>query len=266
MEQAKRLDYMLDYLVHEHPAEDIQIPNGYAQKRALLRSLVNIRPPKPVSEEFLSVQDAFLQEETKAKGSVRLEDIPPCPSDDRLYLWQGDITRLAVDAIVNAANSQLLGCFIPCHGCINNAIHTAAGVQLRQNCFDIMQKQKHAEPTGSAKITSAYNLPSKYVIHTVGPIIHGDLTQEDCGLLAACYKSCLDIAAEHKLNSIAFCCISTGEFHFPNKEAAEIAVQTVKDYLRQNTASIDRIVFNVFKDIDFNIYKNLNKNRSNPIG
>ena len=177
-----------------------------------------------------------------------------------MYLWQGDITRLAVDAIVNAANSQLLGCFIPCHGCIDNAIHTAAGVQLRQNCFDIMQKQKHAEPTGSAKITSAYNLPSKYVIHTVGPIIHGDLTQEDWGLLAACYKSCLDIAAEHKLNSIAFCCISTGEFHFPNKEAAEIAVQTVKkDYLRQNTASIDRIVFNVFKDMDFNIYKNLNK-------
>ena len=154
MEQAKRLDYMLDYLVHEHPAEDIQIPNGYAQKRALLRSLVNIRPPKPVSEEFLSVQDAFLQEETKAKGSVRLEDIPPCPSDDRLYLWQGDITRLAVDAIVNAANSQLLGCFIPCHGCIDNAIHTAAGVQLRQNCFDIMQKQKHAEPTGCLLYTS----------------------------------------------------------------------------------------------------------------
>jgi len=255
MQQEKLLDYLLDYLIAENPAEGIRIPSDYAQKRRLYQSLVNIRPPKPASHEFIAVQDAFLQREARDKGIVELGDIPPFTSDNKLLLWKGDITRLNADAIVNAANNQFLGCFIPCHGCIDNAIHTAAGIQLRQECHGIMKQQKKTIPTGSAKITAAYNLPCKYVIHTVGPIIQGDLTQNNCELLASCYRSCLEIASEHKLKSIAFCCISTGEFHFPNMTAAEIAIQTVKEYL--NTTSLEKIVFNVFKDSDYEIYSSL---------
>lgn len=182
-----------------------------------------------------------------------MEDLSPIRPG--IYLWQGDITTLAADGIVNAANSQMLGCFVPCHGCIDNAIHTYAGVQLRQECASIMAGQK-AEQTGSAKITKAYNLPCHYVLHTVGPIIYGVVTETDRKLLADCYRSCLDLAAAYGLHSVAFCCISTGEFHFPNRLAAEIAVMTVEEWQKENPDQME-VIFNVFKDNDYKIYRQL---------
>lgn len=215
MTQTQRLLYMIDYLIHERAdQEEIAVPADEAARKQLLRALMNIRMPKPVSKEFLTVQDAYLQQESRQKGIVTLSDLEPMA--EGIYLWQGDITRLRVDAIVNAANSALLGCFVPCHGCIDNAIHSAAGVQLRLECARIMNRQKTQEPTGKAKLTKAYNLPSRYVLHTVGPIIYEKVTEDDCALLADCYRSCLELAAAHQLKSIAFCCISTGEFRFPN--------------------------------------------------
>lgn len=178
------------------------------------------------------------------------------PLQPGLFLWQGDITTLAADAIVNAANSQLLGCFVPCHNCIDNAIHTYAGVQLRLECAHIMAGQKEAEPTGNAKITKAYCLPCRYVLHTVGPIIHGTVTKTDRELLSSCYRSCLELAATNGLHSVAFCCISTGEFCFPNKLAAEIAIQTVQTWQQENPGKIE-VIFNVFKDNDYAIYQRL---------
>ncbi|WP_367569104.1 protein-ADP-ribose hydrolase [Lacrimispora sp.] len=259
MEQEKRLNYLLDYLKRDYAGKsDIEIPAGYTEKRALLRALVNVRSPRPVSADFLKIQDAFLQEEASQKGIITLEDIPPCFSKNRISLWQGDITRLAVDAIVNAANSEMLGCFVPGHSCIDNAIHTAAGVQLRERCHEIMQEQGHLEKTSDAKITEGFNLPAKYVIHTVGPIAKGSPTKAQEKELGRCYISCLELAASHDIQSIAFCCISTGVFAFPKALAAEIAVNTVIDYLREY-ATFDRVVFNVFTDEDYLIYKRILK-------
>lgn len=254
MEQENLLDWLLNYLCAEY-AVYTPIPNETAQKRALLRRLVNIRPPRPVADEFINIQDAFLQEEAQQRGIVRLNDISPCESDSRLSIWQGDITRLEVDAIVNAANSKLLGCFVPGHHCIDNAIHTFAGVQLRQACYDLMEKQGHDEPTGAAKITPAYNLPCRYVLHTVGPINTVRLRQKDCDLLASCYRSCLELAVQYQIGSVAFCCISTGEFRFPKEAAAEIAVRTVMEFLtRDKSIMLKRVVFTAFTDIDYRIY------------
>jgi O-acetyl-ADP-ribose deacetylase (regulator of RNase III) len=210
--------------------------------------------PIPASPDFLHIQDEYLQAETAAKGITELADLTPIQPD--IYLWQGDITTLRCDAIVNAANSQMLGCFCPCHGCIDNQIHTFAGVQLRLACDALMRQQGHEEATGSAKITPAYNLPCRFVLHTVGPIIGHAVTQEDEELLAACYRACLALAEESGAKSIAFCCISTGEFHFPNHRAAEIAVQTVCSY-KQATQSNIKVIFNVFKELDFQIYREL---------
>ena len=232
----------------------MQIPANADEQKKLLRSLFNIRMPEPVSKEFLQVQDEYLQEETIRKGITLLEDLSP--EKDNLYLWQGDITTLKCDAIVNAANSQLLGCFCPNHGCIDNAIHTFAGVQLRLACADIMLEQIVDEELGKAKITPAYNLPCDYVFHTVGPIVKGYVTKEDEKLLASCYRSCLELAEQNGLDSIAFCCISTGEFHFPNDRAAEIAIQTVTEFMAQKQNEI-KVIFNVFKDLDYEIYKKL---------
>jgi len=257
MDQEERLNYLLTCLRGEYPEETRFPPvTGYAQKRALLHNLVNVRPPNLVSDSFIEVQDAFLQEEASQRGIVKLADIQPCPSDKRISLWLGDITRLGIDAIVNAANSRLLGCFVPGHSCIDNAIHTFAGVQLRQACHELIRAQGHDEPTGTAKITSAYNLPSRYVLHTVGPIVQGRLAQKHRDELASCYRSCLALAAGQGLESIAFCCISTGEFRFPKREAAEIAVRTVRELLA-NDAKIKRVVFNVFTDHDRKIYSDL---------
>lgn len=253
-QEEKRL-YLIKELLNEQPQySGMEIPKDEKEQNILLRSLFNIRMPKPASEEFLKIQDEYLQAQTAAKGITRVEDLTPVQKG--IYLWQGDITTLAADAIVNAANSALLGCFVPCHGCIDNAIHTAAGVQLRLECADIMKKQGAEEPTGKAKITKAYNLPCKYVIHTVGPIVYKKLTMEDCRLLENCYNSCLDLADKNGIKSIAFCCISTGEFHFPNEKAAEIAIKTVKEYLSRNKNGTE-VIFNVFKDEDKRIYRRL---------
>lgn len=232
-------------------------PDDVGSQRRLMRSLMNVRYPKIIPQELIRCQDEYLSEEREEKGVIHISELPASEKDERLILWQGDITRLDADAIVNAANSQMLGCFVPCHGCIDNAIHSAAGLQLRQECAEIMRQQGHEESTGQAKITSGYNLPSKHVIHTVGPIIYGSLTRKDEELLASCYRSCLECADENGLTSIAFCCISTGEFHFPNARAAEIAVQTVKEYLNANNTSVKKVIFNVFKDLDKEIYQRL---------
>ena len=260
----KRLDYLIDYLLKEDPQySEMQVPTDLQGKRDLFRALRNVRWPKPVSEEFLRLQDEELQEQLKGKGVVELnacEDaINRVSTNKQLLVWQGDITRLKVDAIVNAANSQMLGCFHPLHKCIDNAIHSAAGVQLREECYQLMLQQGHEEPTGQAKITRAYNLPCKFVIHTVGPIIpNGIPTEFQKEQLASCYLSIMACADENHLESIAFCCISTGEFRFPNQMAAEIAVRTVKDYLTEHPdCSVKQVVFNVFKDVDKEIYQRL---------
>lgn len=255
MTQDERLDYLLRHLLAERGEyTDIRVPDDLSEKRKLLRSLMNVRPPVPVSAEFLAVQDSYLQERLAERVITRPEDLAPVRPG--LYLWQGDITTLAADAIVNAANSQMLGCFVPCHGCIDNAIHTFAGVQLRLACSQIMAQQGRAEKTGSAKITPAFNLPCRYVLHTVGPIVHGRLAERDKQLLASCYRSCLTLADQNGVQSIAFCCISTGEFHFPNERAAQIAVETVKAY-KEQTGSKMEVIFNVFKEIDADIYRKL---------
>lgn len=240
----------------EYRAQAVQVGEDHAAQRDLLRALMNVRPPRPISEEFLRLQDELLSAEREERGVVDVMTLPAVPSDPRIVLWQGDITRLAADAIVNAANSALLGCFIPCHRCIDNTIHSAAGLQLRAECAALMERQGHPEKTGRAQITAGYNLPARHVLHTVGPIVAGALTDEDRALLASCYRSCLSLAAEHGLRSVAFCCISTGEFHFPNAAAAEIAVREVRVFLREND-SIERIIFNVFKDEDRAIYERL---------
>ena len=255
MTQTERLTFLIKYLISENnELKSIDIPEENTARKNLLHSLMNIRPPKTISKEFLEVQDAYLQEESIQKGVISLSDISV--TQPGIYLWQGDITCLSVDAIVNAANSAMLGCFIPCHGCIDNAIHSAAGIELRLECSHIMEKQKAEEATGKAKITKAYNLPCRYVLHTVGPIIYRTVTEQDCELLSNCYRSCLELAAAYQLKSIAFCCISTGEFHFPNEKAAEIAVQTVQNYQKINQNGLE-VIFNVFKDNDYEIYRQL---------
>ena len=257
MNRTEQLRYLNEALLAEMPryrewAADF--PRDDTAQRRLLRSLMNLRPPMPLSPEFLAVQDALLSAETAEKGVVDGEALPATAADPRLVLWQGDITRLRADAIVNAANSALLGCFVPCHGCIDNAIHSAAGLQLRDECNQLMLAQGRPEPNGRAKLTRGYNLPARYVLHTVGPIVRGRVTQQDRADLASCYRACLELAAEHGLRSVAFCCISTGEFHFPNQEAAEIAVTTVRTFLDRHTTSIEKVIFNVFKDLDKKIY------------
>ncbi len=212
--------------------------------------------PKEISEEFLSVQDEYLQAENMAQGITDVNSLQPCSINERIYLWQGDITTLKIDAITNPANKGMLGCFQPLHNCADNIIHSKSGIRLRQTCHHIMKKQGHEDPTGQAKITPAYNLPCRYILHTVGPIVQDRLTKEHERLLASCYLSCLKLAEESGVESIAFCCISTGVFMFPNERAAEIAVKTVKEYLDCHDG-IKKIVFNVYKEIDLEIYQHL---------
>lgn len=255
MTQSQRSEYLIHYLLQERREyTGVSLPTGEKEQRRLLRSLMNLRPPAPISGEFLQVQDEYLRERLEERGVTQLEELAPVQPG--LYLWQGDITTLGVDAIVNAANSGMTGCYVPCHGCIDNAIHTYAGVQLRLECAELMEKQGCPEPTGQAKITKAYNLPCRYVLHTVGPIVQGPLTREHERQLAFCYRSCLDLAGENHCKSLAFCCISTGEFRFPNQRAAEIAVETVKTWQARHTGELE-VVFNVFKDSDREIYEKL---------
>ena len=252
--EEKRL-YLINSLLAEQPSyTNIEIPPEEQGQKDLLRSLMNVRLPSPVSDEYIEIESEYLKEETAAKGIRRLADLEPV--EDGIYLWQGDITTLECDAIVNAANSKMLGCFQPLHNCIDNCIHTYAGLRLRNKCAEIMESQGHEELTGQAKITPAYDLPCKYVIHTVGPIVNGRLTEKHEELLASSYRSCLALADENGLGSIAFCCISTGVFGFPQRRAAQIAVQAVREY-KTNTHSKIEVIFNVFKDEDYNIYREL---------
>ena len=236
MTQAERRIFLIERLLTEEPSYgELAIPREAAAQKRLLRSLMNIRPPKAVRADFIKVQDEYLQEEAEKKGIVDLADLTPV--QEGIYLWKGDITALRCGAVVNAANSGLLGCFCPCHGCIDNAIHTYAGIELRLACAGLMEKQGYAE-------------------HTVGPIVMGKVTKKDEELLTSCYRSCLALAERNGIRSVAFCCISTGEFHFPNKRAAELAVGTVRDY-KERTHSEIEVIFDVFKDMDYEIYREL---------
>ena len=255
MNQSEKRRFLIQSLLKERPEyRDLSIPAEPESQRQLLRGLMNIRAPQNANADFLKTQDEYLQAETAAKGITDIDDLTPIQPG--LYLWQGDITTLKCDAIVNAANSGMTGCYIPNHRCIDNAIHTYAGVELRLACAELMEQQSRPEPTGQAKITPAFNLPCRYVLHTVGPIISGRVSKEDKELLASCYRSCLELAAENDLESVAFCCISTGEFHFPNEQAAEIAVRTVKEFYKKQS-SVKKVIFNVFKDLDQEIYARL---------
>ncbi len=257
MTHREKREFLIRELLSEFPQySDLDLPDDESGQKRFLRSLMNIRPPRPTSGRFLQIQDEYLSEEVNARGVVDSELLPAVPFDRRLALWRGDITTLKIDAIVNAANSALRGCFVPCHSCVDNIIHSVSGIQLRLDCGRIMQKQGYDEPPGRAKITPAYNLPSRYVIHTVGPIVSGNLTETHSRQLADCYRSCLKAAADNGLKSIAFCCISTGEFHFPHKNAAETAVRAVIEFLNMDSR-IEKVVFNVFKQEDYDIYREL---------
>ncbi len=266
MNRAEKADILLEKLKEDSVEYRALETDGYSieETKKMIRSLMNVRMPKALSDELLKLQDEYLQEELQEKGIVTLAEIPTIKGQI-LSIWQGDITRLKVGAIVNAANSQMLGCFVPCHRCIDNAIHSAAGMQLREECSHIMSRRRqqygesYEEPTGTATLTSGYNLPCDYVIHTVGPIVYGGLNQALCQDLRNCYENVLQCCLENKIRSVAFCCISTGEFHFPNEKAAEIAVKTVTDFLEKNGDCMERIVFNVFKETDYEIYKNILK-------
>ena len=253
MNQSEKRIFLIQSLLNERPScRRQEIPTDPERQKILLRGLMNVRHPGEAAPEFLQIQDDYLQAETAAKGITDAADLTP--AQPGLYLWQGDITTLRCDAIVNAANSGMTGCYIPNHRCIDNAIHTFAGVELREYCEELMERQGHPEPTGQAKITPAFNLPCRYILHTVGPVIGASVTKRDEELLASCYRSCLELAAENGLGSVAFCCISTGVFHFPNDLAAEIAVRTVKDFLKRET-SVQKVIFNVFKDLDKELYE-----------
>ncbi len=255
MTQAERRRYLIRSLMAERAEyRDMALPQGEDEQRRRLRSLMNVRPPRGADRKFLTVQDDYLRQTLAEEGITPVAALRPVSGD--LYIWQGDITRLQCGAIVNAANSGMTGCYIPCHACIDNCIHTYAGVQLRLACAGLMAAQGHEEPTGQAKITKAYNLPCDYILHTVGPVIEGRVTAEDERLLASCYRSCLELAQQNGVGSIAFCCISTGVFHFPNERAAEIAVETVRRY-KAETNSRMKVIFNVFKDADKAIYERL---------
>ncbi len=255
MNQSEKRQFLIQSLLKERPEyRDMSIPTEPESQRQLLRGLMNIRAPQRIGADFLKIQSEYLQGEAAAKGITDIADLTPIQPG--MYLWQGDITTLRCDAIVNAANSGMTGCYIPNHRCIDNAIHTYAGVELRLACAELMEQQGYPEPTGQAKITPAFNLPCKYVLHTVGPIIDGRVTRRDRELLSSCYRSCLELAAENSLESVAFCCISTGEFHFPNGQAAQIAVETVKQFMNRKT-SVKKVIFNVFKDLDKSIYEKL---------
>ncbi len=258
MKELEQIQFLNETLLDEMPQyrrEAKRVPRNAEEQRTFLRCLMNVREPGALSERFLKAQDELLSREREEKGVVHVAELPPVPVDERLVLWQGDITRLDADAIVNAANSALLGCFRPGHNCIDNVIHSAAGLQLREECAAIMRTQGHEEPTGKAKITKGYNLPARHVLHTVGPIIDGLLTDRDRELLASCYHACLKLAEENGLKSVAFCCISTGVFRFPKDEAARIAVSTVREYLK--TGGMEKIVFCVHGDENLRIYQKL---------
>jgi O-acetyl-ADP-ribose deacetylase (regulator of RNase III) len=262
MTQEQRLDTLVEaFKADSVQYIDLQTPEDNEGKRRILRSLMNIRMPRKLDDSVLALQDEYLRERIRENGIVELGEIPVIR--DGISIWQGDITRLAADAIVNAANSQMLGCFVPMHTCIDNCIHTYAGVQLRAECSRQMNQLRirygrdYEQPTAVPMLTDGYNLPAKKIIHIVGPIVEGRLTKALEKDLAECYKNTLDLCAENDLKSVAFCCISTGVFRFPNKRAAEIAVETVEKWLEEHKGAVDRVIFNVFKYEDKSYYEEL---------
>lgn len=257
MTQDERLVYLLEYLIRENADyEGLSLPDEIDKRRTMLRALMNVRLPTPISEDFLKIQGEYLQEEQRKTTIIDANLLPSVSWDKRICLWQGDITTLKIDAIVNPANSGMCGCFCALHNCLDNIIHTKSGIELRLYCAEMMKKQGHEEAVGQAKITPGFHLPCQYILHTVGPCVAGRVRREDERLLASCYESCMKLADANRIRSLAFCCISTGVFHFPNEKAAEIAIGTVKRYLQQNTG-IERVVFNVYKDCDRRIYESL---------
>jgi len=266
MNKEEKLDYLVETLIAEkHGIPGIELSQNNLTKRNLLRGLMNLRLPGKIDPNFIKIQDEFLSDEAKEKGIINGDNLstvkemfsfPQIHNGNRIVLWQGDITRLKVDGIVNAANKKMLGCFTPCHECIDNVIHSAAGIQLREECSELMKKQGSEEPTGKAKITKAYNLPSKAVIHTVGPIVKDKVTKEQEIQLGSCYEESLKVAIDQHLTTMAFCCISTGEFHFPNQLAAEIAVLTIDNFLDAHN-EIKKVIINVFKQTDWDIYQQI---------
>lgn len=255
MNQTERRKFLIQELLKEQDGyRHLEVPKQEEEQKQLLRGLMNIRPACRISKEVLQIQDAYLTEETVRKGITHSGELDPIQPG--IYLWKGDITTLACDAIVNAANSGMTGCYVPNHRCIDNCIHTFAGMELRLECDRIMREQGYEEPTGQAKLTQAYNLPCRYILHTVGPIVTGKLTKTDYALLASCYRSCLELAAENGLESVAFCCVSTGEFGFPKEEAAQIAVQSVQEFMKGVT-SVKKVIFNVFQEEDQAIYNRI---------
>ncbi len=263
MDRLSNLAFIIDYLKAEDDRfSNLEMPSSLVERQRLMRALLNIRAPKPVSSDFLKAQDAELQLQREGKDVVDITDeehFTPLPfSPFTFYLWRGDITRLRADAIVNAANSAMLGCFQPLHACIDNAIHSAAGVQLRLECDGIMRRRGRAAKTSEAIMTRGYNLPASHVVHVVGPIIpNGVPTRGQEMELANCYRHCLEFATENHLHSIVFCCISTGVFMFPQRRAAEIATASVRAWLMAHETSVSTVVFNVFKQADYDIYKSL---------
>lgn len=258
MDQDERRIWLIDKLLEVGDNCQVnRMPETVLRQRELLRGLMNVRPPKPLTHKFVEIQDAYLQERLRERGVVDTASIKTI--DGNICLWQGDITLLNADVIVNAANSQMLGCFIPNHWCIDNCIHTFAGCQLRLDCARKMNDIGRVDMTADCLITRAYNLPCKYIFHTVGPIVYGNLTEQNCRSLASCYERCLDEAEMLHVKSIAFPCISTGEYGFPNDVAGNIAVRTVKRYL-EHSNRFEKVIFNVFKDKDLKIYKDLLNN------
>lgn len=269
MNQNERLDYLVEQFKEDSvQCRDLETPADPAGKKRILRSLMNIRMPRRMAPSVLAVQDEYLKERNRENGIVQISDIPTIadqgsrhPHADCISIWQGDITRLATDAIVNAANSQMLGCFIPMHTCIDNCIHTYAGIQLRAECDRQMRilrskyGQDYEQPTAVPMLTDGYNLPAKKVVHIVGPTVTGRLTKDLEEDLADCYRNTLDLCLENDIRSVAFCCISTGVFHFPNRKASEIAARTVTDWLDQHPGAMERVIFNVFKEEDKKYYE-----------
>lgn len=260
----EKLDFLIDYLLKENKEIKLKdMPKTSEEKANLWRALCNIRNAKPISAEYLKVQDEYLQERLEETQLTNVENIKSIKETysktnlenaNKICLWQGDITKLKIDAIVNAANSQGLGCFQPLHNCIDNQIQTFSGIQMRLECDKYMKKIGYNLPTGKAFITNGYNLPSKYVIHTVGPIINFEVSNEDKKLLKDCYINSLKIASEKGLKTIAFPCISTGIFRFPKELAVMCAFQGINEFLRDNKNSLEKIIFNVYGEEDFDIY------------
>lgn len=269
-----KLDFLIEYLLKENTKVSIKkIPTNIMDKKNLYRSLCNIREPRLISREYLQVENEYLQEELNNKGIAKVEDIKPISQTikesnlenrDKICLWQGDITTLQIECIVNAANSQGLGCFVPCHKCIDNQINSYAGIGLRLECNEIMKEKDYFLHTGESFITKGYNLPSKYVIHTVGPIIYNDVTEKEKLQLVNCYTNSLKLATENGIKQIAFPCISTGEFRFPKDKASMLAILAVQNFLKEHRDALDKVIFNVYGEEDYKIYeRNIRKSKRN---